>query len=394
MPGRGLRVALATHAFSWENAGGGEVMVRLLAGHLAALGHEVHVLTADARGDARDAAFRVRVLPSTTVTALRAALKDVRPDVVDAHNMECSVAATLAARSLRIPVVVTANSAWATCLFADMYRPGHGICETCTVAGVADGFRRRPPEQIGRRVPALVGYAEVRRRRALLSLADRIVVHSEAARGLLLRNGFPEAKLRVVPNFDEPRMRTPHAPEGERVLFVGGLTIPKNADGALDAFALLAPRHPRATLHYAGRGHLEPALRERARMLGVADRVTFHGYVPHDRVQDLYRSAAVVLFPSRGEEAFGRVTLEAWNAGAPLVATRVSAPGEVVRHGETGLLADPERPKDMAEAIERILDDPALGARLAEAGRKELERYHPDAVVPRFVDVYREAMGA
>ncbi|HWH08046.1 MAG TPA: glycosyltransferase, partial [Candidatus Thermoplasmatota archaeon] len=130
-----MRVALASHAFSWENAGGGEVLVRLLAGHLAAMGHEVHVLTADARGAAEPSPFAVRVVPSLSTLAFRAALREVRPDVVDVHNMEASVPVVLAARSLRLPVVVTANSAWPTCLFADMYRPGHGLCETCSVAG-------------------------------------------------------------------------------------------------------------------------------------------------------------------------------------------------------------------------------------------------------------------
>lgn len=386
-----LRVALVTHAFSWEGAGGGELMLRLLAERLAAQGHDVHVVTSDQEATMAGGAFRVHKASSGTTLALRRVLKELRPDVVDAHNMETSIQAILAARSLRIPVVVTVNSAWPVCLFADIYRPGHGICDTCSVHGVAQCFERRPPENIGRRVPAVVGYAEVRRRRALLALADRLIAHSEASRNVLERNGLPASRIRVVPNMDDGTFHATPAHEGERILYAGGLTFPKGADVALDAFALLARERPTAVLDIAGGGYLRPELEARAARAGIEGRVTFLGYLPRSELRERYRRASVVLFPSRAEETFGRIVLEAWGTGAPIVATRVSAPGELVKDGVTGLLVDPEDPKDVAAALLRVLREPDLAARLAANGLAELPRFAPDVITHRFVDVYEEA---
>lgn len=390
---RALRVALVTRAVSWEGAGGGEVMVRLLAEGLAKMGHEVSVLAVDSRGVPTEGApFTLVPLPDLSPGAVRRGLKAVRPDVVDAHNMESAVPALLAARSLGIPAVVTVNSAWPACLFADMYRPGHGVCVRCSVSGVRDCFERRPPAQVGVRVPALLGYAEVQRRLFMMRRAKRLIVHSDAARDLLARNKVPERLLRVVPNFSEPALQRPSAPEGEAILSVGALTTTKGVHVLLEAFALLAPRRPAARLRFAGQGFLRGTLEARARELGVADRVDFLGYVPHERVAELYGAARVAAFVPITEEAFGRALFEAWGAGVPLVATRISAPGELVEDGVTGLLVPPEDPKALADALERVLADPSLAARLAEGGRKALPPYAPERVIPRFVDVYREAM--
>lgn len=388
-----LRIALVTHSFAWENAGGGEVMVRLLATELARAGHDVTVISPDPRGSAASP-VRYHRIEKLSMMSVRRALRELRPDVVDVHNMEAVPAAILAARSLRIPAVVTASSAWTTCLFADMFRPGHGICVTCSVEGVADCFAHRPAAQIGRRVPAIIGYAETRRRLALVKQAKIVVAHSHASEDLLARNGVHASRIRVIPNMDEPGFARVHAPEGELVLFVGGLTRNKGADSAVEAFALLTARRPHARLVMAGEGHLRPELARTAAALGVADKVQMPGYVAHDAIAQLYARAAVVLFPSRAEETFGRIIFEAWNAGAPLVATRISAPGELVKDGDTGLLVDPEDPKQIADAMARVLDEPELGARLAANGRAALAAYAPHMVAPRYVAAYREAIHA
>lgn len=387
-----LRIALVTRAVSWEGAGGGEVLVRLLAEGLVRLGHRVSVLAVDARGVPEKTPFDLVRLRSLAIPAVRRALRQARPDVVDAHNMESAVASVVAARTLRIPVVVTVNSAWPTCLFADMYRPGHGVCETCSIGGVRDCFERRPAEQIGQRVPAFVGYAEVQRRLFALRRADLLVAHSQAARHLLVRNGIPERLVRVVPNFDEPALHRAAAREGETILSVGALTPGKGVHVLLEAFALLAPRRPRTRLRFAGRGLLQPTLEARARELGLSDRVELLGYVPHEKVADLYAGASVAAFTPITEEAFGRAIFEAWGAGVPLVASRLSAPGEIVTHHRTGILVPPEDPAALARGLEEALSDRALAQRLVENGRRELEKYAPDVVIPRFVDVYREAM--
>lgn len=390
-----LRVLLVTRRFTWANAGGGEVDAKLIAEWLSGRGHDVHVLAVDATGTpAGGPRFQVHEAPALSVRAIKDAVRRLRPDVVHSYNMEGSPEAVRAARSLGVPVVVTANSAWATCLFADMYRPGHGICETCTVTGVRQCFERRPPEQIGRRVPAVLGWGEVQRRLFFLKRADRVVVLSEASRRLLARNGIPDRIVRVVPTFAKRAFvdPEPRAPDGERILYAGALTFSKGTDVLARAFGRLAKRRPQARLTFVGRGPYQKDLERIAEEEGVRDRVDFVGYVPHHEAPSWYRRASVFAFPVRSEEAFANVILESWASGTPIVAARVSAPGDIIEHGKSGLLVPSEDPEALADALERVLSDKALAARLVEGGRARLPDYAMDATLERLVDVYREVV--
>jgi glycosyltransferase involved in cell wall biosynthesis len=103
---------------------------------------------------------------------------------------------------------------------------------------------------------------------------------------------------------------------------------------------------------------------------------------------DAIDAAAVVCLPS-GQESFGRVYLEGWSKGKPVIGCRIPAVSEVVEDGRTGLLVSHGSAPDLARAIGRLLDDPALAARLGERGRTELEaRFTWRAVALRTESVY------
>ncbi len=96
----------------------------------------------------------------------------------------------------------------------------------------------------------------------------------------------------------------------------------------------------------------------------------------------------MLCLPS-ANEAFGRVFLEAWSKGKPVIGGRIPAVKEVVVDGETGLLVDPGSTAELASAIRRLLDDPGLAGRLGENGRRELERrFSWGQVVVRVERVY------
>lgn len=106
-------------------------------------------------------------------------------------------------------------------------------------------------------------------------------------------------------------------------------------------------------------------LRERARRLGIADRVHFVGFEPD--VARLMQLVDVVAHTSVAAEPFGRVLVEAMLSRRPVIATRGGGVGEIVQDGVTGLLVEPGCPAELARAIARILDDPPLARRLADA---------------------------
>ncbi len=128
---------------------------------------------------------------------------------------------------------------------------------------------------------------------------------------------------------------------------------------------------PEATLVVAGTGPDLRALQSLATELDIADRVDFCGRMDRDQMAELYRSAALVLNPSRVDNMPNSV-LEAMASGVPVVSTNVGGVPFILRDGVTGLLVAAGDHEAMAVAAERVLLDPELAARLRRAALAEI----------------------
>ena len=125
----------------------------------------------------------------------------------------------------------------------------------------------------------------------------------------------------------------------------------------------------------------------RAADLGIAGRVDFPGRVP-DAAAAMNGSTFVIM-PSRWEETFGLVALEAALLGRPVVATRVGALPEVVLDGETGLIAEREDDVGLAAAIAALLDDPERTRRMGRAARdRALTVFSPEQSLNGYEALY------
>jgi glycogen(starch) synthase len=203
-----------------------------------------------------------------------------------------------------------------------------------------------------------------------LRSADWVVCLSAAQRESILRLA-PEvlARSSVIHCGLEPPAGppTPLPFDHPRALCLGRHVSDKGFDVALAAFARVADRFSRLRLTIAGDGPARPALERRAVDLGIADRVDFLGRVPD--VSATVNAATFVLMPSRWEETFGLVALEAALLGRPVVATRVGALPEVVLDGETGLIVEREDAAGLAAAIASLLEDPERTRRMGRTAR-------------------------
>ena len=158
--------------------------------------------------------------------------------------------------------------------------------------------------------------------------------------------------------------------------FVGGLHDYKGVFDLADAMADCAAD---AALLVAGDG---PAREELAARLG--DRATVLGAVPYEDIPAVYHAMDAFVLPSH-TEGLPRVVLEAQATATPVVATRVGGVPEVIDDGETGLLVDPHDPAGLADAIDRLCEQPALQTELGEAGRAAVEQsYAWDALYDRY----------
>ena len=143
-----------------------------------------------------------------------------------------------------------------------------------------------------------------------------------------------------------------------RLLAVGRVEPRKGFDTAVAALDLLPDA---ATLRIAGVAdpeHLSALTHPRVRL----------GAVPRAEVAGLYRSADVLVFPSRWQEPFGLVPLEAMSQGVPVVATRQGGSAEFLEHEVNCLVVPPDDPPALAAAVTRLSTDPELRRRLAEGG--------------------------
>jgi glycosyltransferase involved in cell wall biosynthesis len=187
-------------------------------------------------------------------------------------------------------------------------------------------------------------------------------------------------EITVLPYFAQSRQLPPVArdafgtpPEAPVVLGMGRFDHTKGFDLALTALAAL----PRVILWLAGEGEEEPALRRLAAELGVADRVRFLGW-RSDTSALLSRASAMVM-PSRWQEALGLVVLEAWEAGTPVVSTDTPGPRYLIRDHDAGLLVPIDDAAALAAALGRVLDEPALAARLVANGRARFQSSFTEA---------------
>lgn len=191
-------------------------------------------------------------------------------------------------------------------------------------------------------------------------------------------------------------------PAGEHVvLFVGRLIENKGCADLLRAFALLSPnRRTRTILWVVGDGDQKTELERTARDLGISEKVRFWGTIDHRQLPDHYAAADLVVVPSRtgsSGEAEGQalVVLEAFAAGACVVASSIGGITALVRNGSTGVLTEPGCPESIARALERLLSEPSLRHRLAATALTETrEHYDWSRVASQFSDLYRQAMDA
>ena len=190
---------------------------------------------------------------------------------------------------------------------------------------------------------------------------------------------------------------------GRRViLFVGRLQPLKQPDVAVRAVAELMRRDPALVGEVmlvvlggpSGRGGVQPeSLAKLAADLGIADALRLEGAIPHDELPRYYRAADAVLIPSRSE-SFGLVAIEASACGAPVVASDVGGLGVTVRDGVTGLLVPSFEPVAYADAMWRVLSDPALSAAMGSAGSHFARRFDWRRASLDLLAVYEELVQA
>jgi L-malate glycosyltransferase len=203
----------------------------------------------------------------------------------------------------------------------------------------------------------------------------------------------PHSPLDTPHSHSMPGTPVAYAPGSEaerRIGVIANLRPVKDLDVFVRAAALVAAAHPRVTFHIAGEGELRPALEKLAAELGLANRFFLPGAIQN--IPGFLAELDIAVLCSRSE-GMSNAILEYMAAGLPIVATAVGGNVQLLEHERQGLLVPPGDPHRLAEAMCRLLDDPALARRLARAARQRVEeRYSRHAMVRRFEAFYQNLL--
>ncbi len=156
-------------------------------------------------------------------------------------------------------------------------------------------------------------------------------------------------------------------------------------------------KNPKAHVVFAGTGEMAEEMKQKAKELGIEDRVTLVGAVDHSQMVEYYALANVALVPSiysaGVEEATSISALEAMGSGVPLVACAVGGLKEIVNDGVDGLLVEERNVDDLARGMIELMEDEEKGARLAETARQKIvDDYSHLAAAEKYESIYNKAL--
>jgi glycosyltransferase involved in cell wall biosynthesis len=214
-----------------------------------------------------------------------------------------------------------------------------------------------------------------------------VVVGEESARELQRFYGISPRTVRVIHNGIPDIAVEPVELDGRPVV---GCAARLEDQKQLDVLVQAMVAIPRARLVLVGDGSKRQDLEALATELGVADRVSFVGWVADAR--PWIAAFDVFALPSRNE-AFPLTIVEAMLSGTPVVATSVGSISEAVHHGTTGFLVPSGDADALATVIRSVLDDPALREQIAvAAGRLARERFTAATMIERYSDAWQEVL--
>jgi glycosyltransferase involved in cell wall biosynthesis len=183
----------------------------------------------------------------------------------------------------------------------------------------------------------------------------------------------------VPPDFISPRL-----------LCIGRVVQEKGFDLVINSFAEVLIQFPKARLIIAGDGPAKSELEKQVKDLNVSHAVKFVGWVSPEDIPRLINSCSVIIVPSRWEEPFGLVALQAAQMSRPVIAAQVGGLPEIVVHNKTGLLFEKDNHSSLMEKINFLLGNPETAIQMGtKAQMKAIEDFGFDSFVGEYDKLYQ-----
>jgi len=381
-----LKVALCTDWF-YPRIGGIQSHVIGLTLELTKQGHEVVIITKEMNGkkshhrgtEVEHLVRRVKplvplshILIPPDLTELKDILKREKFDIVHAHHAftPTSLMSVKFARKLGIPTILTNHSIFLANSSDHLWTP---------MSHFLFPFRHyiNEAEKIIAVSKAAADFIEhFSRREKIVVIPNGVDVHRFTFVKSTVANGLPFSILKKP-----------------TILYVGRLVYRKGIHVLLRSMPYILEAIPDTQLLIAGSGYMESFIRLLTKSLNLEDHIRLLGFVPEDELPSLYNLSDLFILPSIYAESFGITLLEAMASGTPIVASAIGGIPEVVENGVNGILFKKGDELDLANAVIRVLDDPALANELAINARKKVEEQYSWPVVVKAIEgVYENVM--
>lgn len=370
----------------YQLAGGEDECFAAESALLESRGHEVvkYTLSNEAIGDKAGVRTAARAIwNQESHRQLRELIRRTKPDVAHFQNTFplISPSAYYAVKREGVPVVQSVHNYRLACLSANFYRDGRP-CEDCREKwipwpGVVHNCYRGSRGASGAVAAMLVTHRAIR---TWSHMVDVYVALTDFARAKLARQ-LPVARTVVKPNFvfPDPGVGTG---SGGYAVFVGRLSPEKGVETLLEAWRSVGDRLP---LRVIGQGPLADRVEQASREIPA---VSWLGQLPIEETYGQIGDALLLVLPSGCYETFGRVAIEAFAKGTPVVASDIGAVAEIVRGSESGRLFAAGEAADLCRQVIEMIESDDLGA-LRQRARRCFEReYTGEANYYQLLNIY------
>jgi glycosyltransferase involved in cell wall biosynthesis len=358
---------------------------------LRQMGHEVEVY--EEKNDRLSSLHPIDLAAKTiwsqaSYRAVREKLQAKKFDLIHVQNFFPPISPSVyyAAKAEGVPVVQSLRNYRLFCPNALFFRDG-GVCEDCMGQpipwpGVVHGCYRQ--SQI-----ASAGVGAMLTVHRLLktwtNAVDTYIALTQFAKDKFVQGGLPAEKIAVKPNFVDPDPGVGTG-TGGYALYVGRLSVEKGLDTLLAAWDKLSVSIP---LKIVGDG---PLAEEVMAAAVRSPHIEWLGRRPTSEVYDLMGTATLLIFPSKWYETFGRVAVEAFAKGTPVIGANIGAIAELIDDGRTGFLFRPGESDDLAAKIEWATAHPQELAQMRREARLEFEtKYAAPQNYDRLMEIYRRS---
>ena len=360
---------------------GAEANAHITATELGKRGHSIGILHGPSTGKGEPAwqttfPFRAPLGNGDNSAIVKKALAEFSPDAVYVHKM-ADLAVIQALITSGVPLLRMVHDHDIYCMRS--YKYNYFTREICTRA--ASPYCIFPclasiAKKTGGGFPLKwVSYAEKKKEIALNRQFDRMVVVTTYMRDELLNNGFDAKRIEIhapVPRMGDPNLRSSFS-ERNLIIYAGQIIRGKGVDVFLEALAQVKSTFECVIL---GDGNHKAFCEILTKKLGLADRVTFKGFIPQEELKSYYRECSVVALSSLWPEPIATIGLEVMRYALPVVAFDAGGIKDWLVDGQNGFLVPWMDRTLFAARIDQLLNDKPLAKKLGAAGLKLVsERY-------------------